>query len=366
MKLEIIKDKLSEIITVAEKITGKNLTLPILNSILLTAKKNSLIIKATNLDVGLEVEIPIKVIEDGEAAINAVTLSSFLNNLPKEEKIIIKSVNNNIHIATNFSSTLIKCFPVEDFPVIPRVSSHPFILRVKDLLKGFKSVLSAASLSDIKPEIASVYIYQDNQDLVFVATDSFRLAEQRITIEDKSKEFQSVIIPFKNVSEIIRVLENAPGEVRIESSKNQISFFTNDVHFTSRVIDGNFPDYKQIMPTKFKTTITVSKDGLSSALKLANIFTDKFNQINLKVNPKDNLFEINSQNQEVGENNISLKADLSGEKMEVVFNARYLLDGFLSINSPMVILQFSDKNKPLLVKGADNDTFSYILMPINR
>jgi len=367
MKLELIKNKLKEVTSLAEKVAGKNLSLPILSSLLLEAKDNVLIIKATNLDVGLEIQIPAKITEEGSIAVGGSILNGFLGNLNKEEKIKIESIKDNIHLSTESSSTLIKSYSAEDFPVIPRVQEgNPISFNSRDLVLGLRSVLYSASVSDIKPEISSVYIFQEEKELVFVATDSFRLAEKRISFKDKDQEFQSVIIPFKNVSEIVRIFENLDEEVKIEANKNQISFYTDKIHLTSRVIDGNFPDYRQIMPKKFKTEIVVLREELISALKLANIFSDKFNQINIKLLPTSNIFELNSKNQDVGENNVSLQADLSGDDIEMSFNAKYILDSFQSINSEKIILRFNEKNRPLLILGVGDTSFQYIIMPINR
>jgi len=364
MKLELIKNKLKEVVSIAERVTGKNLSLPILSAILLEAKDNTLKIKATNLDVGLEIELPAKITEEGSVAVSAGVLSGFLGNINKEDKVKIETIKENIHISTGRSSTLIKCFPADDFPVIPRVEdgkSTSFI--GKELVTGLRSVLYSSSLSDIKPEIASVYIYQEGKELVFVATDSFRLAEKKLQIKDRDKDFQAVIIPFKNVAEIIKVFENVDEEVRIDANKNQISFFTDNIHFTSRVIDGNFPDYHQIMPKKFKTEVTVGREELLNALKLSNIFSDKFNQINIKISPKDKIFEINSQNQDIGENTISLEGALEGEDIQMSFNAKYILDSFQSIASDTIALKF---DRPLLIEGVGDRSFQYIVMPVNR
>lgn len=364
MKLELIKNRLKEVVGIAERVTGKNLSLPILSAILLEAKNNSLTIKATNLDVGLEIELPAKIIEEGSVAVPAGVLSSFLGNLNKEDKVKLELVKENIHLSTGTSSTLIKSYSAEDFPVIPQVKDgNSFNFIGKDIVNGLKSVLFASSLSDIKPEIASVYVYQDGKELVFVATDSFRLAEKRLSIRNKDGDFQPVIIPFKNVAEIVKVFDGLEEEVKIEANKNQISLFTDNIHFTSRVIDGNFPDYRQIMPKKFKTEVVVGREELLNALKLSNIFSDKFNQINVKIKPKEKIFEINSQNQDVGENTISLSATLEGDDLEMSFNAKYILDSFQSISSDTVTLKF---DRPLLIEGVGDGSFQYIIMPINR
>jgi len=365
MKLEIIKNRLKEAVMIAERATGKNLSLPILKSILLEVKKNSLIIKATNLDIGLEIEIPAKISTEGEVAVNAMVLNGLLNNLPKEEKVIIESQKDNLNISTPSSSTLIKSFPIDDFPVIPKIDDHnQYIFENIDIISGLKSVYYAASVSDIKPEIASVYIYQDGKELVFVATDSFRLAEKRISTN--SKDFQPVIIPLKNIIEIIRTLENYNGELIIKTNKNQASFITDSIYLTSRVIDSNFPDYRQIIPKSFKTEVLVYSSELMNALKLSNIFSDKFNQINILLSPSSGILKINSQNQDVGENTISLPAQITGEEMEMSFNAKYILDCFQSIDSDRIIMKLNEKNRPLLISGNNDQSFNYLIMPINR
>lgn len=365
MKLELIKNKLKEAINIAERATGKNLTLPILSAVLLEAKDNSLKIKATNLDIGLEIEILAKIQEEGSVAISAGVLSSFLTNLSKEEKIKIETIKDNLHISTDSSSTLIKCFPVDDFPVIPRVEGDEgFNFKSLEIVSGLRSVLYASSLSDIKPEISSVYIYQNGKEMVFVATDSFRLAEKKITLSDQVKEFQPVIIPFKNVGELVKVFDGLEDDLRIEANKNQISFYTDNIHFTSRVIDGNFPDYEQIMPKKFKTEIILEREELLNALKLSNIFSDKYNQIDLIISPTDQTVEISSQNQEVGENNVTLRGvSVMGEELKMSFNAKYILDCFQSINSKQFALKF---DRPLLIEGVGDKSFRYLIMPVNR
>lgn len=367
MKVECLKDKLRESINVAERVVGKNLALPILSSLLLEAKDNSLIIKATNLDIGLEIEVSAKIEEEGCVAISAGVISSFLNNLNKEDKVKIVDKNNNLHFSTKTSSTLIKCFIADDFPIIPRVTTdNPFYLNAKDLVLGIKSVIYSAALSDIKPEISSVYIHQNNKDLIFVSTDSFRLAEKVISLNKSNNDFLPVIIPFKNALEIVRVFDGKDGEVKIEANKNQISFYLDGFHLTSRVIDGIYPDYNQLMPVKFKTNITVSKDDLLNSLKISNIFADKLNQIKLKINIKDNSFEIDSKNQDIGENTIKVDSSLEGEDKEMTFNVKYILDCFQSLNTDQVILSFNEENRPMMIHTLNDNTFRYIIMPVNR
>ena len=156
------------------------------------------------------------------------------------------------------------------------------------------------------------------------------------------------------------------GEIKILFNKNQISFSSNNVYLTSRVIDGIFPDYAQIIPKEFKTECVVLKQDLLNALKLSNIFSDKFNQVNLKIKPKEKVFELSSQNNEIGENKTYLDAAVSGEEVEVSFNYKYFIDCLQSINSDSVSIKFNQSVKPMVISGVSDNSFLYLIMPMNR
>lgn len=367
MKLTCPKDKMREMIALAERATSKNPALPILSAVLLEAKGKHFGVRATNLEVGVEIELAAKIEEDGLVAVNAAILSGFLSNIGATDKISITTEEENIRLVTDKSSTLIKCLPVDDFPIIPRVESQNSVaLPAQSLILGFKAVMYAAAQSDIKPEIASVYVYSEGSELVFAATDSFRLAEKRITLSSGATDFPPVIIPIKNIAEIIRALETIDGEVAINLSKNQVSFFSEHLHLTSTIIDGIFPDYKQIMPKNYQTEVIIDKTELSESLHLSNIFSDRFNKINLKLSTSDGQMELVSRNQDVGENKAIIKAKITGNDIEMSFNVKYILDCFQVIDNQRINLRFTEANRPILLFGENDPSFRYIVMPINR
>lgn len=368
MRIECVQEKFKEAIGVAERIAGKHMTLPVLSCFLLEAKKdNTLTIKATNLDLGIEITISAKVDDPGIAAVPSSTLSSFVGGLQSSDKgIKIDVEQGNLKIKTPRSSGVIKTLPHDDFPSIPRVSDNiSFSIHGADFVKGLKSVWYSSSISSVKPELSSVYIYCDNEFVVFVATDSFRLAEKRLKLK-KSKDFGQILIPYKNVPEIMKVLENINDEVEIHLDKNQISFHYKGIFLISRVIDGTFPDYKQIIPKTSTTEAVVLKQDLINALKLSNVFSDKFNQVTLKIIPGSNLCEIRTKNNDVGENISSLEAAITGESLEINFNYRYIVDSFQSIDSDSVTLSFAGLNRPLVINPVSDSTFRYLVMPMNR
>lgn len=366
MKVECVLEKLKKIIPVIERITGKNLTLNILSSILLITTGKTLKLRATNLDVGVEVELSAKIEKEGIVAVKGSVLNDLILNIQNEKSVIFESINDNLVVKTNNNTSTIKCFPYADFPTIPLINGDIcFNIESQKLLTGIRSVSYSASLSDMKPEIASVYIYPDSNELVFVSTDSFRLAEKRIKIKHLP-DFNGILIPYKNINEIIKVLDMAEGEVKICFNKNQIAFSYDGVYLTSRLIDGNFPDYKQIIPKEYNTEVVVLKQDFINTLKINNIFLDKLNQITIKIDPKEKEFFLSSKSGDVGEADTSIDAVAKGEPVTIHLNYRYLFDFFQSINTDSVVVYLSGTNKPIILRGVSDDTFTYLVMPLNK
>jgi DNA polymerase III subunit beta len=365
MKIECDIKKIKEAISQTERIVGKNLTLPVLGSILLIAKGKTLKLRATNLSLGVEVEIPAKVEKEGVVAVSGSVLAGLFLNIYQNEVVFIEENNGNLLIKTKRSQIKIKGQPYEDFPTIPTVSGKTFEIEAKKFIDGIKSVYYSSSPSDIKPEISSVYIYSNEEGLVFVSTDSFRLAEKKIKTKEV-KEISGILIPFKNIPEILRIFGDFSGEIKICFNKNQISILGDGIYLTSRVIDGTFPDYRQIISKESKTNVIVLKDDLLNALKLSNVFSDKFNQINLLINPGKKIFELSSSNNDVGENKTYLEATLSGEEVLLGFNYKYFIDCFQSINTDSISIKINEPSKPIIISGISDNSFLYLIMPMNR
>ncbi len=365
MKLECDIEKIKNGVLLAERVTGKNMTLPVLGSILIDATQKSVKLRATNLSLGVEIEIPAKIEEGGVMAVSGSSIAGIFSNFLKEEKVLLEEVNGNLSVKTKKNKILLKGQASEDFPTIPIVSGTELEIESKKLIDGIKSVYYSSSVSDIKPEISSVYMYSDGDSLVFVSTDSFRLAEKKIKVKNL-KEIPGILIPFKNIPEILRIFSDLNTDVKVCFNKNQISFSAENIYLTSRIINGVFPDYRQIIPKEFKTEAVMLKQDLLNALKLSNVFSDKFNQINLKVSPKEKIFEISSQNNDVGENKTTLETAIKGEDVELGLNYRYFLDCFQSLNSDSVSIKFNQASKPIIVSGVSDNTFLYLIMPMNK
>ncbi len=365
MKLECKIEEIKNGISQAERIVGKNLTLPVLSSILLITSKNSLILRSTNLSIGIEIQIPAKIEKEGTIAISGSVLNNIFSNFSQNETVNLEGVDGNLLVTTKKNKIKIKGQPHDDFPTIPKVSGVEFEIESKKIIDGIKSVYYSSLISDIKPEISSVFMYTKEDNIVFVSTDSFRLAEKKIKTKN-TPEITGLLIPFKNISEIIRIFGEAKGNLKICFNKNSISLSSDNVYLTSRVIDGMFPDYHQIIPKEFTTTAIVLKQDLLNALKLSNIFSDKFNQVNLIIKPKEKIFELSSNNNDIGENKTHLDAALTGEGVELGFNYKYFLDCFQSITTDSVSIKISGPSKPIVVGAVSDLSFTYLIMPMNR
>lgn len=367
MKTECVKEKLTAAVAQAEKIAGKNLTLPVLSCILLEATKNSISIKSTNLDLGVEITISAKTDVEGKVAVPANILSSFLNSSQYDKNITLETTENGLlKITTERTSTTIKSLPADDFPSIPRVSEEQsFKIKGNDFVRGLKSVWYSSSVSSIKPELSSILVRCDDDTLVCAATDSFRLAEKKVKLNNQ-KSFENILIPYKNVQEIIRILDAAKDEVLMCVTKNQISISYDGVYLTSRVIDGVFPDYNQIIPKEDQTEAIVLKDDLIQSFKIANIFSDKFNQINLRAEPSKKNFEIKTSNADLGESVNKVDATLKGQDVAVNFNHKYVTDCFSSLSGDSISLSFNGLNRPLVIRSVGDSSFLYLVMPMNR
>ena len=365
MKIECMKEKLGETIASAARFSGKHPTLPVLSAFLCEAKQNTLLIRATNLDIGIEITIPVKVFTEGSVAIPAQIITQTISAI-QGKQVLWEEKDGNILLSSGSYKTIVKCVPKDDFPTIPAIIEGDEVeIQAKKFAEGIEAVVYSASVSEIKPELSSVYIYPEQNMLVFVSTDSFRLAEKKIPIKG-IKDFPGIIIPYKNAIEIARVCSTTPDSLRIVFNKHHISFSSNSFHITSRLIEGTFPDYKQIIPKEEKTRVVALKQDFVQAVKATAVFANKFNQLSIKVKPEDTLFSINSKNSDIGEISVSLDAAISGDSVEMNVNTRYFSDCLAHIHQDSVALLFNGPGRPIIISGASDTLFTYLVMPMNK
>lgn len=365
MKIECVQNKITSLLQKLEKVAGKNQNLPVLNCFLLHAENGKVVVTTTNLDLGVVGELTVRVFKEGKVVIPVSILNPFLSQFKNEGNIVFESSEGVVNVETKQTKTTIKTLNPEDFPNIPKTDGAPVTLPAQDFIKGLQSVWYSSAVSSMKPELSSVYVHYDQKNLVFVATDSFRLAEKKISIK-KLSDFHPILIPFKNVVDIIRLFDGYKGDLDVVTNKNQISFSGGGLYVVSRLVEGTFPDYEQIIPQGNKTEATLLKQDFISALKISTIFSNTFNQISFTLSPVKKSFSLETSNDHIGRNVIKLDAVVKGEEITINFNHRYLTDCFQSISTDSLSLYFNGVHKPLVLRGVGDQSFTYLVMPMNR
>lgn len=370
MKIVCLQENLKRGLDIVQNIIGKNLTLPILNNILLNADKKQLKLSTTDLEMAITTYVSCKIEKEGTITIPAKLLVNLINNLPNK-KIEINVKNNIVYIKCENYKSNIKGLDTKDFPIIPKAKSEN-VLEIDSfkLKNGLEQVVNFTSFSDIRPEITGVlFNFSSKNKLKLVATDSFRLGEKTINLKDnkiKDINSKSIIIPHKTIQELIRIISNQKDSeiIKINIEDNQVSFELYKSQIISKIIEGNYPSYQQLISQQFETTILIDKEEIVKAIKLSSFFSSKINDVRLKINSKKSIIEIFSQDIELGENLSELKTEIRGKDLEIVFNYKYLLDGLNSINTKKVILGFNGEISPGIIKPEGGDDFIYVVMPI--
>jgi len=369
MKIIILKDNLKEGLIVSERSIGDTTNLPILKNVLIKSFDSNIQLTATNLELGVCVNISGKVIEEGSLSVPFDVLNAVISNIDSE-RINLETQGNTLHINTDNYDAKIQGIQAEEFPLIPKIKNSDSYIEINsDIFRNsLLQIISAAQISEIRPEISGILLDFQLTILKLVATDSFRLAEKTIQEKDFSTNIETgfkIIIPLKTAQEILRIFGENEA-LRFHFDENQILIKTKTKELISRLINGEYPDYKQIIPQGTETEIIIQKDRLMNAIKLVSSFSKRNNDIALKTKDSDKVLEVYSINQQVGENNYLIPIKLQGKNLkEISFNWRYLNDGLKVITTKEVHMQLNGDAKPTVLKPSDsNSGYFYIVMPV--
>ena len=366
MKFICTRENLNNGLSVVNHLASHNANLPILNNVLINAKDGIITLATTNLEIGVKVVVRGKIETEGSYTVPARLFSEFISLLPNEN-VNVELESDGLNVSCKNSQTQIKGISAEDYPLIPDISKDKKV--IVDM-QTFKEVLGqtvfAATLDDNRPEISGVFFNFKGKDLIVAATDSYRLAEKKIKVEGSID--QKIIIPLKTLQELSRILANSTEKkIEIYLNENQIAFSADNILLTSRLIDGNYPDYEQIIPTEEKTKTKVRVNELVKAIKGAALFCKAgINDIKMTIIPSKNEVVILSTNSGLGENITNISADIEGEEVEIVFNYRYLLDGLNNLQSEQVIIKTSNQGAPGVFVPDNKEGYLYIVMPIRQ
>ncbi len=380
MKALCTTENLKRGILMAEKVIGKNLTLPILSNILLEAEKGGLRISATNLEIGLVVKIRAKIDEGGKVAIPGRIAGGILAQLGDDNKITLSEKNQTLRMIYDGNSAAIKGMDAKDFPIIPKPESKAlFSFSASELQKKAGNILIAAAVSDTRQELTGVFFEFSENKITMAATDSFRLTEATIKL-DKAKitedykkyltKSDSVIVPARTLSEVARAISAEDDNVKVYLSESQIFFETADVMFVSRLIDGKYPEYKQVAPKEFSMNVFLKKEDFLKAARLAGVFSDsKSREVRIKIEGEKNKMNVFAQSVEAGEGSWSVDCRTDAKSdIEVAFNNRYLLDGLNSLAADAIAISLNDSFGPVMFREVAGekpaDDYFHIIMPI--
>ncbi len=374
MKISALQENLKKGLFVTGNIAGKNVNLPILNNVMIDAKKERIKLVSTNLEIGITSVVRGKTEKEGSFTVDSKIISDYISILPNK-KVDIEKKDSELVIKSENYKTVIKGQEADEFPLIPRIDKKVFFkASVIDFKKALSQVIFAVSTSEMRVELSGVLFVYGKKELILVATDSYRLAEKKIKISSNSEEDGQVIIPIKTLQELNRVLSVVEGnvmekesEVTFYISDNQITFELDEVEIFSKLIEGQYPDYKQIIPTSKETKILINRNEFIRAIKAASIFSKTgINDINLDFPIGKNKTIISAASGQTGENITELDSKVDGKDNGIVINYRYLLDGLNNIKEENIEIEVSNGSTPCLIKGEDNKDYSYIIMPIKQ
>lgn len=356
----------SEKLDLLGRVSTKHVTLPVLQCVLIEAKGDSVVLRTTNLEIGMETTIPASVKIEGVIAVPAATLIQ-TTNLHTERDITLRVEDTTLIVEGSGSKSEIKSIPHEEFPTIPKLSGAGQTFAGSLFALGIRSTAFAASQSSIKPELGSVYVYQKKEHtLTFVTTDSFRLMEK--TVPQKGVIFDhSILIPQKNALELARVCDTNGTDPVCRVDENQLSLeFADGVYITSRLTSGSFPDYAQIIPKEFATSATLLKDDLAHAFKKSAIFLNKFFQVRFHV--AENGLTVSSDSGEVGTTTDTVRAQVEGDELTLNFNQRYVAEALPHFADDSLLLRFAGIGRPMVITGVNDGEGSmrYLVMPMNK
>ncbi len=362
MKIICTQENLRNGLQTVSRVVGSSSTLPILNNILLETENGQLKISGTNLEIGISTYIRCKIESEGGICLGAKTILELVNNLPNEN-IVIESGDTDTSVSTDRYHTKIKHLSTEDFPLIPKIEEGLKIqMKSEELKDGFDQVVFASSTSETQPEISGVMCQFGASGLVMAATDRYRLAEKKLPVLSTTEK--RIIMPHKSVLELSRLLNTYSGEVNLQVTETQLGISLGETYVVTRLIDGQYPEYHQIIPDDSTTVITVDRTALVSALKTSGIFSRGVGSVTMVYETDKQAVQIASVSHDVGESVVDIPCEMTGESGTVIMNYRYVLDVLNNLNIEKLQIKVINDSSPVVFRPIGTDDYLYLVMPI--
>jgi DNA polymerase-3 subunit beta len=364
MELTVTQENLARALGATSRVaSGK--TLPILNNILLRTDGHRLMVAATNLEIASTQLIGAKIINNGSMTIPARLITEFVSSLPKSATVTLKADDNKLRITAEGYSSVVNGTIADDFPELPTINEKTAIsyaINTHALKQAVTQTILTASGDATRPVLTGVYWHSHDGALFLAATDGYRLSEKRL-VETASDV--AAIIPTSTLQEVLRTLNDDIEEVEVLFDESQVRFRLNDAEITSRLIDGNFPDYRQLIPANSETEVKIPRSEFAQITKVAGLFArESGGSITVTADADKGRLSLHSIASELGENTSEATAEVTADG-QVTLNSRYLTEALGVVDGDTVIFRFSGKLSPcvLAVDKPDND-YQHIIMPL--
>ena len=378
MKISCLQENLAKGLAIVGRAVATRSPLPVLSNVLIATDQGRLKLSAMNQEIGIVHWIGCKVETEGEVTVLARLLSEFIGSLPNERvDLELDSENLTLHLNCGRYQANVKGIAAEEFPPIPLGDGDPTLVLDATLLReSIEQVALAAASDDPRQYLQGVAVIIEPDKVVLVASDGFRMAVRTLAVESGVSEKTEFIVPARSLTELSRVLTDSehPVEIRLTQNRNQVIFSTGDVHLVSRLIEGTFPNYTQMIPADHQTDIQVSTADLMQCTRMASFFArDGANVIKLEATPDDESdrtaargnLTITATATELGDNRSDLEAQVTGEETLIAFNARYLLDCINAINSPDMKIELAGSTSPGVIRPTDDTDYVHVIMPMH-
>lgn len=364
MELIVTQENFARALSAVGRVASTKTQLPILSNILLRTDGNRLLVAATNLEVATTQYIGAKIVKPGAITVPARLISEFVSSLPKDS-IELKVVNNNIHLKSGNYTSVINGVIADDFPELPTInekSSISYSINIEDFKQAVSQTIITASSDSTRPVLTGVYWHSFEGQLYLAATDGYRLSERRL-VETTSEV--SAIIPVQTLQEVLRTIVEDSDTVDILFDETQVRFRINEAEIISRLVDGNFPDYRQLIPKQSDINAVVNKQEFVRVTKIAGLFArESGGSVTLTVDADKKAVSLHSIASEMGENTSELTAEVTSSG-QITLNSRYLSEALSVIDDETIELSFSGKLSPCILKSTKKDTnYYHVIMPL--
>ena len=361
MKLQVTQENLAKALGNVSRVASTRGTLPILSNVLIKTVGNRLSIAATNLDIAINHYIGSKVSEEGSITVPARLMQDFVASLPSGV-IDLKLEDYKLHISTDQYQSVINGVSADDYPVMPAITEgKQWNIPAKMLKTALQQVIVAASNDEARPVLTGVYLHSHDGSLYMVATDSYRLAEKRLT---KTKEDINLLIPASALQDLLRIISESEDSVEVTHDDQQVLFRVGDIELVTRLIEGAYPDYRKLIPTAFTSSALVKRADITNVTKVSSLFArESAGSVTINLDEKKSELSIRSIASQLGENTSSATAEVTGDGV-ITLNSRYILDALHVLGGESVKFSFNGKLEPTVLTDPKADDYIHVIMPL--